>query len=154
MRKVKSQGWMRKISSLLKHLDPGVDSRKSKNNRQKDQQNNGTPIKLDYTASIQEKSHSLEKRFELLVIIDISSPSATTYIVVVFQDITQRLENLALKKISEYKSRLMASVSHELRTPLNGSIAMLEHSLQDDRIPDDSKHDCLRPALDCMNYLL
>ena len=40
-------------------------------------------------------------------------------------------ENIKLKEISEYKSRLLASVSHELRTPLNGNINYLETLVND-----------------------
>eukprot|EP01016_Furgasonia_blochmanni_P050544 TRINITY_DN7827_c0_g1_i1.p1 TRINITY_DN7827_c0_g1~~TRINITY_DN7827_c0_g1_i1.p1 ORF type:complete len:538 (-),score=72.01 TRINITY_DN7827_c0_g1_i1:149-1717(-) len=75
-------------------------------------------------------------------------------VLVVFYDLTDRLQNLELKKASEYKTRLMASVSHELRTPLNGNMNFLQMALEDARIPGETKEKLLSPALNCSEYLL
>lgn len=40
-------------------------------------------------------------------------------------NITDHIDKIKLKELSEYKTRLLSSVSHELRTPLNGSMSIL-----------------------------
>ena len=48
------------------------------------------------------------------------------HILIIIEDRTAKYTIKELKKINEYKNKLMANVSHELRTPLNGIIAMLD----------------------------
>eukprot|EP01016_Furgasonia_blochmanni_P029568 TRINITY_DN31026_c0_g1_i1.p1 TRINITY_DN31026_c0_g1~~TRINITY_DN31026_c0_g1_i1.p1 ORF type:complete len:563 (+),score=92.16 TRINITY_DN31026_c0_g1_i1:60-1691(+) len=106
------------------------------------------PINLRYETSIEKQGEI--RKYEFMIILN----STDARIVLVMTDVTERTENIKLKEISEYKSRLMASVSHELRTPLNGNIAILESALDEERIPEQSKEEHIRPALDCSQYLL
>ena len=63
-------------------------------------------------------------------------------------------ENLRLKEISEYKTRLLSSVSHELRTPLNGNINYLESLLISNEILSDKvMKKYINPALACSKML-
>ena len=63
-------------------------------------------------------------------------------------------ENVKLKEINEYKSRLLCSVSHELRTPLNGNLNYLETLLETNGIVSEYvKEAYIKPALACSKLL-
>ncbi len=92
------------------------------------------------------------KNYELTVSLhDLSSGTA---ILMVFSDLTDRLENLRLKEISDFKTRLFCAVSHELRTPLNGSMGMLQAAVEDQNVLHEVKSEYIQPALDSCKYLL
>jgi signal transduction histidine kinase len=106
------------------------------------------PIHLKYEAIIERDGR--KTNFELMIML---SPTDKK-IIMVLTDVTERTENIKLKELSEYKSRLLASVSHELRTPLNGNIGTLELALRDELLPTFCKEEYIKPALDSSNYLL
>ncbi|KAL4497875.1 hypothetical protein ABPG72_000630 [Tetrahymena utriculariae] len=47
-------------------------------------------------------------------------------LIVILNDISQRVTNQRLKQLDKYKDDLLASVSHDFKTPLNGMVAQLQ----------------------------
>ena len=71
-------------------------------------------------------------------------------ILIMLKNLNHVYENVKLKEINEYKSRLLSSVSHELRTPLNGNMNYLETLYSSNNlISQYVKESYIQPALSC-----
>ena len=78
----------------------------------------------------------------------------TASYLMIFSDITERVNVTTLKETINYKNQLLASVSHELRTPLNGNINFIQSAIDDPLTTQTCRERLLIPALRSAKYLL
>eukprot|EP01017_Pseudomicrothorax_dubius_P044217 TRINITY_DN7453_c0_g1_i3.p1 TRINITY_DN7453_c0_g1~~TRINITY_DN7453_c0_g1_i3.p1 ORF type:complete len:415 (-),score=98.87 TRINITY_DN7453_c0_g1_i3:63-1307(-) len=70
----------------------------------------------------------------------------------IFHEITDKVENTQLKELDEYKDRLLASVTHELRTPLNCIIPLMTMTQTLETIAPDVKRNFIQPTLSAAKF--